>query len=63
MAPICGDRMLGVVFLVGVVTVFLVGRTLCVHQYDRDVLLHIRDTMSECDMQPNYRFNGIVLPG
>ena len=33
------------------------------HQYDRDVLLHIRDTMSECDMQPNYRFNDIVLPG
>ena len=63
MAPIYGDRMLGVVFLVCVVTVFLVGRTLCVHQYDRDVLLHIRDTMSECDMQPNYRFNDIVLPG
>ena len=33
------------------------------HQYDRDVLLHIRDTMRECDMQPNYRFNDIVLPG
>ena len=24
------------------------------HQYDRDVLLHIRDTMSECDVQPNF---------
>ena len=46
-----------------VVTVYVVGRTLCVHQYDRDVLQHIRDTMSECDMQPNYRFNDIVLPG
>ena len=63
MAPIYGDRMLGVVCLVCVVTVFLVGRTLCVHQYDRDVLLHIRDTMSQCDMQPNYCFNDIVLPG
>ena len=48
MAPIYGDRMLGV---------------LCMHQYDRDVLLHIRDTMNECDMQPNYRFNDIVFPG
>ena len=63
LAPIYDDRMLDVVFLVCVVTVFLVGRTLCVHQYDRDVLLHIRDTMSECDMQPNFRFNDIVLPG
>ena len=63
MAPNYGDRMLDAVFLVCVVTVFLVGRTLCVHQYDRDVLLHIRDTTSECNMQPNYRFNDIVLPG
>ena len=27
------------------------------------LLLHVGDTMSECDMQPNYRFNDIVLPG
>ena len=34
---------------------------MCLHQYDRDVPLHIR--MSECDMQPNYHFIGILLPG
>ena len=34
---------------------------MCLHQYDPGVLLHVR--MSECDMQPNYRFIGIVLPG
>ena len=39
--------MLGIVFLVYVVTIFLVGRTLCLHQYDRDI-------KSECDMQLNY---------
>ena len=33
------------------------------HQYDRNVLLHIRDTMNECDMQPNYCFNDILLSG
>ena len=32
------------------------------HQYDRDVMLHFRDTLSEFDMQPNYHFNDIALP-
>ena len=41
--------------------VFLVGRTLCLLQYDRDVLLRIRDSLSECDMQLIYRFNDILL--
>ena len=40
--------------LVCVLTVFLLGTTLC---------LYFRDTMSDCDMQPNYRFNDILLPG
>ena len=50
-------------FLISVVTVFLVGMTLCLHKCDRNILLHIRDTMSECDMQQNYRFNDILLLG
>ena len=33
------------------------------HRYDRDILLHTRDTMSECDMQSNNRFSDFLLPG
>ena len=28
-------------------------RTVCLRRYDRDFLLYIRDTTSECDIQPN----------